>query len=141
MAEAIEAVKRGFGLIIARNDEDGFRPHPQDQEDHTCHGGGDHGYTVDDGRYRGADRGEPASTRQARPLQGTRWSTISTSMSGKAAARNAVMNDAGKTIGWWWIDGGVLRVASRNGDTRTTSLSRDNEGLARLMLTEAWARL
>ncbi len=58
------------------------------------------------------------------------------------AIRNAVINDAGETIGWWWLDGSMIRVESRNGQSRATGSSAvgANVDLARIMLSEPWAR-
>jgi hypothetical protein len=56
-------------------------------------------------------------------------------------SRNAVINEAGETIGWWSLDGPMIRVTSRNGQTKATgsSAAGANESLARMMLSEAWA--
>lgn len=48
--------------------------------------------------------------------------------------------ESGKIIGGWMDDGHILTVRSGgNGAQRVTSTSRSPAGLARLMLSEAWA--
>ncbi|GBR06165.1 hypothetical protein GLI01_23720 [Gluconacetobacter liquefaciens] len=48
----------------------------------------------------------------------------------------------GEIIGHYIVKGGMITVYSPNGHSRTTRQSGagDNAGLARLMLSEAWAR-
>lgn len=54
---------------------------------------------------------------------------------------NDVTNDGGQVIGRWRIEGGMLRVAARNGGSRSARPSSgSNETLARIMLSEPWAR-
>lgn len=55
--------------------------------------------------------------------------------------RNPVHDDAGAVIGWWSIDGDMIRVESLNGQTNHARPSPGaNEALARIMLREPWAQ-